>query len=163
VTVDEGSAVSGVRFFFSLNGGQTWASRLVANGVDGLGLHGVSDGKVLFDRFGNLYLTYLDLDPTSGLISVDVALSTHGGASFGPATAGGSVVATVDDANSIVDQPTLAAGPNSLWLTYARVPLAGGTGAGAGVFAVGAPILAAGQVGTFGTPVMVAPSGNFGD
>src|SRR5712664_2339149 len=60
----------------SLDGGATWATRIIANN-DNLGA-ACCDPSLSFDEFGNLFLTYLfNVGNT-----VPVALSTDGGLSF---------------------------------------------------------------------------------
>ncbi len=62
----------------SFNGGKTWATKLIAlGGSDPLG-DGCCDPSLSFDRFGNLFMTYLYQVEDQ----VPVALSTDGGLTF---------------------------------------------------------------------------------
>jgi hypothetical protein len=138
---------------YSLDGGLTWTSEIIANG-DGLG-HSCCDSSLAFDSFGNLFLTYLQYVGAD----LPVAISTDEGATFqlldrilprslGPALAGRSRV-------SIPDQPTIATGPGSVWVTFT-----GGTA----IEAAGAAVTGLGEVGPFDRPEVAAgPGGHFGD
>src|SRR4051794_12255846 len=61
----------------SFDGGATWTSRMVANGTDDLGV-ACCDANASFDRFGNLFVVYLDLRAKK----VQVAYSTDGGSTM---------------------------------------------------------------------------------
>lgn len=91
----------------SFDGGATWTGRLVATGVDIRGA--CCDPTGQFDRFGNLFISYID----SGLTAVNIATSVNGGVSFA------NLFSFAER-----DQPTLVTGPssnagiNSTWVTY---------------------------------------------
>jgi hypothetical protein len=140
---------------YSLDGGLTWASEIIADG-DGLGLS-CCDSSLAFDSYGNLFLTYLQyVGP-----DLPVAISTDEGATFqlldrilprlvgGPDLPGRSRV-------SIPDQPTIATGPGSVWVTFT-----GGTV----VEAAGAAVTGFGDVGRFNDPEVAVGQrgGHFGD
>jgi hypothetical protein len=87
----------------STDGGVTFVTREFANGADGLPI-ACCDPSATFDAFGNLYFTYLDQNRHD----THVLVSTDGGQSF-------TEIGTFDDDG---DQPTVAAGPNSVWLAF---------------------------------------------
>ena len=130
----------------SADGGATWTSRQIAAGDPPPPGENIApaccDPSAAFDRFGNLFLTYAR-DADHG---VQLVRSTDGGASF----------SEVADFEGDLDQPTVTAGPDSVWLTFKR---------GNAVAAVGAAVTALGSTLNFGTPVNLRGSGrgNFGD
>ncbi len=65
--------------YASTDGGATWAVREVGTEVDGLP-HACCDPTVAFDRFGNLYLGYVNVDTGA----TEVILSVDGGLTFRP-------------------------------------------------------------------------------
>jgi hypothetical protein len=142
---------------FSLDGGRTWSTAIIANG----GRLGVAccDSSLAFDRFGNLFLTYL-LYSTS---RVPIAVSTDGGASFHRLSFITPVLGDLvppgrrrAPPTSVSDQPTITTGPGSVWVTF--------TG-GASAQAAGAAVHGLGDVEPF-HPVQVAAGtnvGHFGD
>jgi hypothetical protein len=87
----------------SSDGGVTFVRREFADGADGLPA-ACCDPSAAFDTFGNLYFTYLDQNRHD----THVLLSTDGGQSF-------SLIGSFDDDG---DQPTVATGPRSVWLTF---------------------------------------------
>jgi hypothetical protein len=87
----------------STDGGVTFAAREFADAADGLPA-ACCDPSAAFDAFGNLYFTYLDQNRHD----THVLLSTDGGQSF-------TLIGTFDDDG---DQPTIATGPNSVWLSF---------------------------------------------
>jgi hypothetical protein len=104
------------------------------------------DQQLAWDRFGNLWMTYLV--NTDG--NVKVALSTDGGLSF----------TKVGDIAANGDQPSIAAGPNSVWVSFSDFP-----GKQAQIKAFGARVTGLGQFGSFSAPESVASPGNgdYGD
>lgn len=84
----------------STDGGATWiypdaTDKTIADGDAGQGTSACCDPTLAWDRFGNLYVTYI----SASLNSIVTLLSTDGGATYAPlATFTGSV-----------DQPTVAA------------------------------------------------------
>ncbi len=99
--------------------------------------------SVTFDSFGNLFVTYLSTGTSS---YTDFALSTDGGATFSHQLA----------LANLTDQPVVAAGHNSVWVTYNR----GGVNT-----VVGASDTGLGVIGPFGPaePVPGANASSFGD
>src|SRR5439155_3930575 len=71
-------ADAGLMTAFSSNAGVTWNPRTLASGPDVLPIAN-GDPKVVFDSFGNLFLTYLTAEEPNAVV---VALSTDGGQSF---------------------------------------------------------------------------------
>ncbi|HEV3339990.1 MAG TPA: SBBP repeat-containing protein, partial [Pirellulales bacterium] len=115
------SGIGGIFAAYSLDGGTTWTPSdatdgLIGDGGDGLPSGARGDPSAVFDKFGNLYLTYLADNGTS----VAVVMSTDFGKTFFSvfefAPPGGA------------DQPKLATGPagaaNSatdpaaIWVTF---------------------------------------------
>jgi hypothetical protein len=136
-------AVSGLAVGVSFDGGQTWARRVIGATGDPLG-EICCDQQLAWDHFGNLWMTYLV--NTSG--DVLVALSTDGGASF----------SKVADVPTSGDQPSIAVGSNSIWVSYTRSH-------GNQIQAFGAPVTGLGRFGSFTTPENVPSPGNgdYGD
>jgi hypothetical protein len=136
--------VAGLAVGVSFNGGQTWARRVIGTAGDPLG-EICCDEQLAWDRFGNLWMTYLV--NTNG--HVLVALSTNGGISF----------TKVADVVTNGDQPSIAVGQNSVWISYTFFP-------GTQIQAFGAPVTGLGQFGSFTAPENVpSPHGNgdYGD
>jgi len=101
------------------------------------------DQQLAWDRFGNLWMTYL-LNSNDDIL---VALSTDGGKSF----------TKVADIVTSGDQPSISAGANSVWISF--------TGKGKQVQAFGARVTGLGRFGSFSTPENVPSPGNgdYGD
>ena len=135
--------VAGLAVGVTFDGGQTWSRRVIGASGDPLG-EICCDQQLAWDRFGNLWMTYL-LN-TSG--DVLVALSTDGGVTFTKAA----------DIATNGDQPSIAVGPNSVWVSYTRTP-------GKQIQAFGAPVAGLGRLGTFSSPENVPSPGNgdYGD
>jgi hypothetical protein len=136
--------VAGLAVGVSFNGGQTWARRVIGTAGDPLG-EICCDQQLAWDRFGNLWMTYLV--NTNG--HVLVALSTDGGISF----------TKVADVVTNGDQPSIAAGQNSIWVSYTFFP-------GTQIQAFGAPVTGLGQFGSFTAPENVPSphsNGDYGD
>jgi hypothetical protein len=147
---------------YSTDSGATWTSGIIANG-DALG-NGCGDPSLAWDNFGNLFLVYLDCTFTD----VQLGLSTDGGqtfsfvttvarptplAPFGP-TKPGNPYGTRSGAG--VDQPTVAVGAGSVWVSYNTL---------GAINARGAAVTGLGLVGALNA-AQVAPGsggGNFGD
>jgi len=138
--------VAGLAVGVSFNGGHTWARSVIgASAGDPLG-EICCDQQLAWDRFGNLWMTYLV--NSSG--DVLVALSTNGGTSF---------TKVADIVTRFGDQPSIAVGPNSVWVSYTFFP-------GTSIQAFGARVTGLGQFGSFSAPETVpSPHGNgdFGD
>src|SRR5439155_4553263 len=127
----------------SFDGGKTWATKLIGANNDNLG-DACCDPSLSFDQYGNLFMTYLfQVENT-----VPIVLSTDGGLTF---TQVGNIVAppqgtptkTSGDNRGLfrfVDQPTVIAGHGEVWVIF---------NAGGPLFATGAPVTGAGQVGSF--------------
>jgi hypothetical protein len=133
---------------YSTDGGQTWTTRSLATGADGLPA-GLRDPSVAADEFGNLFLTYVASDGKT----VIVAASTDFGQSFTQLT---SFTNTTG-----VDQPTIAAAEfdtannkGSVWVTW-RDQQAGM------ISAAGAQTTGLGAVAAFGGAQTVPYSDNW--
>jgi hypothetical protein len=137
--------VAGLAVGVSTDGGKTWARRVIGSTTaDPLG-DICCDEQLAWDRFGNLWMTYL-LN-SSG--DVFVALSTDGGGSF-------TKVADIQSKSG--DQPSIAVGPNSVWVSFTRTP-------GNQIQAFGAPVTGLDHFGSFTAPENVPSPGNgdYGD
>jgi hypothetical protein len=137
----------------SFDGGKTWSTKLIGLGAgDPLG-DACCDASLSFDRYGNLFMTYLyEVED-----QVPVALSTDGGLTF-------RVIANISRADlpakkaggdnrglfRFVDQPTITAAENEVWVVF---------NAGGPIAATGAPVAGLGQVGGF-VPLEVVPGTN---
>jgi hypothetical protein len=124
----------------SFDGGSTWTTNLIADN-DNLGA-ACCDPSLSFDRYGNLFLTYLYNTGNT----VPVALSTDGGITF-------NLIANIakpskSDTNTngeratfrFVDQPTITSGQDEVWIVF---------NAGGPMVATGASVTGLGQVGSF--------------
>jgi hypothetical protein len=149
----EAGLTAGMFLGVSFDGGKTWSRRLVGLGAgDPLG-DTCCDPSLSFDRYGNLFMTYLYQVEDQ----VPIALSTDGGLSF-------NVIANISRANlparkargdnrglfRFVDQPTITAAENEVWVVF---------NAGGPLVATGAPVTGLGKVGAF-IPVEVVPGTN---
>ena len=140
----------GTTAFRSTNGGTTWTQ---VAGIGDPNSAPCCDNVALFDDFGNLFLVYLGVG-ANGTVgnsddTVTLLLSTDAGQNF-------NVLQTIDTGN--VDQPTIAVGDDSIWVTWNR----SGT-----IFARGADVTGLGTVGAFtaadDAPSSNAVGGQFGD
>ncbi len=141
----------------STDGGANWQGHPLADGSDLPLANG--DPKVVFDSYGNLFLTYLSHD----LKSIVLASSSDDGETFTriytfTSPGGTTPLGTIDPEGALVDQPSVAAGANSVWITFANL-------AGEAVMAIGAPVMGRGEIGEFAAPQAVPNSvnGNFGN
>ena len=161
--------VSGLFEGVSFNGGKTWTRQVIGTAAP-LG-EICCDQQLAWDRFGNLWMTYLV--NTNG--NVFVAVSTDGGLTFSkvaeivPTTPTGSRAPSgatpkrlkppSNNPNISGDQPSISAGPNSVWVSYTSFP-------STVVQAFGASVTGLGTFGSFGAPESVPTSagrGDFGD
>ena len=134
--------VSGLSANVTFNGGRTWARRVIASTTsDPLG-NACCDQQLAWDRFGNLWMTYL----VNSSFDVLVALSTDGGRSF----------TKIADIATNGDQPSIAVGANSVWVSDT-------SSKGKQIQASGAPVTGLGQFGSFTAPENVPGPGGNGD
>jgi len=156
--------VSGLFEGVSFDGGHTWTRKIIAagdsigGGADGLG-DSCCDPSLSFDRYGNLFFTYLyNLENV-----VPVAMSTDGGLTFHvianiakPPKPPGTKGPSRHGEYRFVDQPTIVAGANSVWLIF---------NGGGPMSATGAPVSGPGQVGDFTAPEVIPGTNNctYGD
>jgi hypothetical protein len=137
----------------SFDGGKTWTTKLIGLGGSDLLGDACCDASLSFDGHGNLFMTYLyEVED-----QVPVALSTDGGLTF-------RVIARISQAAlpakksggdnrglfRFVDQPTITAAENEVWVVF---------NAGGPMAATGAPVTGLGDVGAF-IPVEVVPGTN---
>jgi hypothetical protein len=154
----EAGLTAGMLEAVSFDGGATWTRHLVGNNDD-LG-DACCDPSLSFDRYGNLFLTYLYQTENS----VPVALSTDGGLTFSvianiTAPAKGTPTKASGDNRGLfrfVDQPTITAGSGEVWVVF---------NAGGPMFATGAAVTGLGQVGSFFAGEVVPGTNNctYGD
>lgn len=110
------SAGPGLLYSRSTDGGVQFTPSIVfADPNDPLHPQAVADPSLAFDRFGNLYVSYVPTAESTG----EVAVSTDGGSSF----------ASHRTISASIDQPTIVTGPSSvadsasIWVTgQERVP-----------------------------------------
>jgi hypothetical protein len=159
--------VAGIAVAVTFDGGQTWTRRVIGRGGGRLG-DICCDEQLAWDRFGNLWMVYLhNVNPDTV-----VALSTDGGltfrkvASIAPTTPTGSKSPTNAQpkrlrtgGNHFADQPSISAGPNSVWVSYTSFP-------STVIQAFGWPIRGLGRFGPF-TGLQSVPTsagrGDYGD
>jgi hypothetical protein len=148
---DESLGLAGVFTARSTDGGQTWTALNVGTGT-GAGGDGFAaaccDPSASWDNFGNLFLVYLAIGPPRQVV---LLVSTNGGQAF-------NQVAVLDNVGTL-DQPTVATGAGSVWVTW-RNGASSISVRGAAVTGLGTA-----NIGAFGA-VQVPPNsngGNFGD
>jgi len=127
---------------YTTDRGRTWAGRTIADGASDNLEFACCDPSAAWDAHGNLYLAYLNF----GGDKVVIVLSTDGGRTFD----------TLKEFGGDVDQPTIAVGDDSVWVTFQFNER---------IVASGARVTGPGQVGRF-SAVQKAPGssdGNFGD
>src|SRR5215831_8262725 len=156
----EAGLAAGMFLAVSFDGGKTWTRRLVGLGADDPLGDSCCDPSLSFDRYGNLFMTYLFQAENT----VPVALSTDGGLTFKvvaniPAPPKGTPAKAAGDNRGLfrfVDQPTIVAGHGEVWVVF---------NAGGPMFATGAPVAGLGQVGPFFTGEVVPGTNNctYGD
>jgi len=154
----EAGLTAGMFEAVSFDGGATWSRKLIGNN-DTLG-DACCDPSLSFDRFGNLFLTYLYQTENT----VPVALSTDGGLTFNviatvTAPPKGTPTKAAGDGRGLfrfVDQPTITTGSGEVWLVF---------NAGGPMFATGAAVTGLGQVGSFFAGEVVPGTNNctYGD
>ena len=133
---------AGLSVNVTFDSGTTWARRVIGSSTaDPLG-DICCDQQLAWDRFGNLWMTYL-LNSNGDVL---VALSTDGGLSF----------TKVADVVTNSDQPSIAVGADSVWVSYSFFP-------GKQMQAFGAHVTGPGQYGAFTAPENVPSPGSNGD
>jgi hypothetical protein len=135
----------------SFDGGASWTTTLIGNN-DNLGA-ACCDPTLSFDTYGNLFLSYLYNIGNE----VPVALSTDKGVHFTrianiakPASAAAGTSKAQRGLFRFVDQPTIVAAHNEVWLVF---------NAGGPMVATGAPVSGLGVVGSF-LPIEVVHGSN---
>jgi hypothetical protein len=151
----------------SFDGGQTWTRSVIGTGGD-LG-EICCDEQLTFDRYGNLWMTYL-LNTNGNIL---IALSTDGGltldkvAEIVPTKPTGSKAPSTahpkrlrgSTKGVLGDQPSISAGPDSVWVSWTSFP-------STVVEASGAAVSGLGLHGNFSAPEAVPTAngkGDFGD
>jgi hypothetical protein len=124
------SRPAGLAVAVTFDGGVTWSRRVIGSGGGSLGAI-CCDEQLAWDRFGNLWMVYLhNVNPDTA-----VALSTDGGrtfrkvASVRPTTPKGSRAPGNahpkrfrTGGNHFADQPSIAAGSGTVWVSYTSFP-----------------------------------------
>jgi hypothetical protein len=154
----EAGLTAGMFAAVSFDGGATWSRRLIGNN-DNLG-DACCDPSLSFDRYGNLFLTYLYETENT----VPVALSTDGGLTFNvianiSAPPKGTPTKAAGDSRGLfrfVDQPTITTGSGQVWVVF---------NAGGPMYATGASVTGLGQVSQFFVGEVVPGTNNctYGD
>jgi uncharacterized repeat protein (TIGR01451 family) len=135
---------AGLPLSFSSDGGQTWARTVFANGTDGRPT-ACCDPTLSWDNHGNLFLGYLQRNPRT----IELFVTNDLGANFtnlGPVDTG---------AAGSLDQPTVTAGANSVWVTWRDDS--------GGVAARGRSVTGPLTFGAWGPEQDISTVGNFGD
>jgi hypothetical protein len=150
-----GAFIPGLSKGVSFDGGKTWATSLIATGgSDPLGA-ACCDASLSFDKYGNLFLGYLFISGNT----VPIALSTDGGVTFSPLAQIAEPAEFTNEKTAtfrFVDQPTITAGANEVWIVF---------NAGGPIVASGAPVTGLGVVGSFSATQVVPGTNNctYGD
>ena len=140
----------------SFDGGATWTTKLIGDN-DNLG-DACCDPSLSFDRYGNLFMTYL----YNVELEVPIALSTDGGLHFNLIANIAKPPKQSSSASGerglfrFVDQPTITAGVGEVWMVF---------NGGGPIVATGAKVSGLGKVGRFITPEVVPGTNNctYGD
>ncbi len=166
VMANGGTSDSGAQFIAnSTDGGATWTIRPLGFGQDNSGSSNSVrfDGALVFDRFGNLHVTYMTANLSNGNLAILYGFSADGGTSF---------VTQVLSSAGGVDKPWVATGPDAanpaneaVYVTYSEggnMSVRGAVVTGAGAAALGAFSTAAvfSTVGNYAVP-SVGPNGEF--
>src|SRR6266566_8411943 len=142
----------------SFDGGATWPTKKLIGNNDNL-KDACCDPSLSFDKYGNLFMTYL----FNVEIQVPIALSTDGGLTFNiianimkPPKQSLSASSERRGLFRFVDQPTITAAHGEVWVVF---------NGGGPIVATGAPVTGLGQVGSFITPEVVPGTNNctYGD
>ncbi len=147
----------GLPLSISSNGGQTWTRTVFGTGT-GAGQDGrpaaCCDPTLAWDDHGNLFVGYLFRDTANNqpwVRSIELYVTTDLGATF-------TNVGPVDTANAtspVLDQPTVVAAENSVWVTWRDDS--------GGIAVRGRSVTGAGTFGVWGGEQDVSTVGNFGD
>jgi hypothetical protein len=159
--------VSGLFEGVSFDGGQTWTRRVIGgSSTDPLG-EICCDEQLAWDRFGNLWMTYL-LNTNGNIL---IALSTDGGLTFakvaeivptkpkGSRSAKGAQPKRLKPSYKgqiLGDQPSIAVGRNGVWVSWTSFP-------STAIEASGAAVSGLGRSGSFSEPEFVPTSDGKGD
>ncbi|HKB19672.1 MAG TPA: hypothetical protein VKC65_01575 [Gaiellaceae bacterium] len=136
--------VSGLFRGASFNSGRTWTRGVIGGPGDPLG-EICCDQQLAWDRYGNLWMTYLVISNGNVL----VALSTDGGLTF---------TKVFELQTGFGDQPSIAVGQNSVWISFTDIP-------GKNIKAFGTSVTGLGQFGSFTAPESIPQHGHgdYGD
>lgn len=137
---------AGLPLSISTDGGQTWTRTVFASGAGGDGRPAACcDPTLAWDNHGNLFVGYLQRTPRT----IELYVTSDLGANFtnlGPVDAG---------AAGSLDQPTVVAGANSVWITWRDDS--------GGIAARGRSVTGALTFGAWGAEQDISTTGNFGD
>ena len=135
----------------SFDGGATWTTRPLSFAQDNTGTANSDrfDGALVFDRFGNLHVTYMSRNLTNASRAIMYALSTDGGSTFAT-----QVLAPL----GVTDKPWIAVGPDAanpaneaVYVTYQDGSL----------LVRGAVVTGLGALGAFSTAAVFSNVGNY--
>jgi hypothetical protein len=117
-----GGGLIGSMLSYTFDNGNTWHPSFLGTGNSSLNDQSNGDPWVLFDRFGNLWISYLDAGSISTPEAIPdgpvVLLSTNGGIGY-------HIVEDFEDPTNPsvgIDQPKMAVGDNSIWLIWQDAP-----------------------------------------
>jgi hypothetical protein len=137
---------AGLPLSISIDGGQTWTRTVFATGAGGDGRPvACCDPTLAWDNHGNLFVGYLQRTPRT----IELYVTNDLGATFtnlGPVDTG---------AAGSLDQPTVVAGANSVWVTWRDDS--------GGISARGRSVTGPLTFGAWGAEQDISNVGNFGD
>jgi hypothetical protein len=118
----QGGGLIGSMFSYTFDGGNTWHSSYVGAGGNSTIEQSFGDPSAAFDRFGNLWISYLDAgtiqSPEATPDGPVILLSTDGGIGFHQV----EDLEDTSNAGTGIDQPKLAVGANSVWEVWSDGP-----------------------------------------
>jgi hypothetical protein len=106
---------------YTFDNGNTWHPSFLGAENSSLIDQSAGDPGVVFDRFGNLWISYLDFGPLGTPEVPDgptILLSTNGGIGY-------HIVEDLEDTSNPaagIDQPKMAVGDNSIWVVWSDNP-----------------------------------------
>jgi hypothetical protein len=141
-----GSTSGGLFLGVSFDGGKTWTRRLFATAAQ---VGHTCDEDLAWDRYGNLWMSHLTAN-----FKVFVGVSTDGGRRFAKVTDIAPTGRPIS--RPAADQPFIAVGPGSVWVSFASAP-------SAVVQAASAKVTGRGRFGRFSAPQSVPTRQGHGD
>jgi hypothetical protein len=152
------NSTPGIVEAYTFDGGATWTSQTIANGFGSL-VPAETDPSIAFDKFGNLFISYIGAQvQTGGIVDVDaIAYSPDGGKDLAPLT----TYESAPHLRDVLDQPSIVTGPgttspSTVWILFKAT--------NGKLSVAGAPVFGPGEIGPF-APLQAVPgtnAGNFG-